>query len=232
MRLDPFPRFPALKEQMERKLTELFRSTARAVNGILEGSERLDSAKVGSSTDYTEFEADGTMVAKGAATCWDDLFVPLTTTRVGALNKPDFDYTNGGFLFPQNDETEILHFVVQFPHRWAGTDVYPHVHYQRTTAGKPTFVLKYAWFSIDGATAAPGTTIELGTEVMTYSAGSIHQINKSTAAISATGKGISSIMVCQLYRKTGDGVTGDVLTYQFDFHIEIDTLGSRSEYQK
>jgi len=37
VRLDPFPRFPSDKGQMERKLTDLFRDTARQVNDLSEG---------------------------------------------------------------------------------------------------------------------------------------------------------------------------------------------------
>lgn len=37
MRLDPFPRFPSDKGQMERKLTDLFRDTASQVNDLTEG---------------------------------------------------------------------------------------------------------------------------------------------------------------------------------------------------
>ena len=37
MRLDPFPRFPADKNFWERKLTDLFRDTARQVNDLSEG---------------------------------------------------------------------------------------------------------------------------------------------------------------------------------------------------
>ena len=37
MRLDPFPRFPAEPAQMLRKLTDLFRDTAKQVNDLTEG---------------------------------------------------------------------------------------------------------------------------------------------------------------------------------------------------
>ncbi len=37
MRLDPYPRFPADSTQLERKLTDLFRDTARQVNDLTEG---------------------------------------------------------------------------------------------------------------------------------------------------------------------------------------------------
>lgn len=37
MRLDPFPRFPADSGQLIRKLTDLFRDTAKQVNDLTEG---------------------------------------------------------------------------------------------------------------------------------------------------------------------------------------------------
>lgn len=37
MRLDPYPRWPADKTLMERKLTDLFRLTAQQVNDLTEG---------------------------------------------------------------------------------------------------------------------------------------------------------------------------------------------------
>jgi len=231
MRVDENPRFPADAGSLIRKLTDLFRQFGQAVNGVIAGTQRLAGALIGSTTDYTQFEADGTMIAKGKATCWDDLFVPLTTSKKGANDLPDFDYTNGGFLFPQNDTAERLYFVVQFPHRWAGTTVYPHVHYKRTVAGKPVFKLLYSWFAIGGAAIAPATTIIMDSELVTYSSGSIHQINDNATGIAGTGKGISSIMVCELFRDDNT-VAGDVLAYQMDFHFEIDTLGSRTQYAK
>ena len=38
---------------------------------------------------------------------WDDLTGPLTRGLQGSADKPDFDYTNFGLLFPQNDTSEI-----------------------------------------------------------------------------------------------------------------------------
>lgn len=37
MKLDPHPKFPADKAQLERKLTDLFRDVATQVNGLTEG---------------------------------------------------------------------------------------------------------------------------------------------------------------------------------------------------
>lgn len=183
-------------------------------------------------TNYAQFGTDGTFRLYGTATIFDDLVVPLTTAKQGALTKPDFDYTNLGYLFPQDDATEILYLIVQMPHRWKeGSDLYPHVHYQRTSAGSPTFKIDYTWFNIGSGTAAPSTTVTMGQEVITYSAGSIHQINASANSISGVGKTLSSLLLIELYRDD-NSVAGDVLTYQFDLHYEIDALGSNTEYTK
>ena len=45
-------------------------------------------------------------------TVWDDLRAPFTQTKRGALDKPDFDYTNVGLLFKQNDTAEDRKSVV------------------------------------------------------------------------------------------------------------------------
>jgi hypothetical protein len=190
------------------------------------------TAKFGDSTNYSQFEIDGTFKMNGTTTVFDDLVVPLTSSKVGANAKPDFDEINIGYLFPQNDATEILYLIVQMPHSWKeGSTIYPHVHYSRTAAGKPTFQMAYSWFNIGSTPSAPTTTLDLATEAITYSTGTIHQINQSVSGISGVGKNISSVLVIKLFRND-NVVAGDVLAYQFDIHYEKDTLGSRTEYTK
>ena len=46
MRLDPFPRFPADKAFWERKLTDLFRDTAKQVNDLRGPHQRGDQRSV------------------------------------------------------------------------------------------------------------------------------------------------------------------------------------------
>jgi len=185
--------------------------------------------QIGGNTDYIEIEADGTLKLNGLATVFDDFIVPLTSSKLGVNNKPDFDETNLGYLFPQNDTAEILYLIVQMPHKWKeGSDIFPHVHYRRTSAGKPTFKITYSWFNIGSEVSAPGTTLNLDTEIITYTSGNIHQINRSASPISGSGKTISSILLIKLFRDDNT-VTGDVLTYQFDIHYEIDSLGSKEE---
>lgn len=186
----------------------------------------------GSTTNYAEFSNTGTLTLSGSATTWDDLLVPLTSTKKGTNDLPHFDETNLGYLFPNGDTSEILYIIVQMPHRWKeGSVIFPHIHYKRTSAGKPTFKISYSWNSTGSAVSSPSTVLELGTEVFPYVSGNIHQINTNSAGIDGTGKTISSILLIKLYRDDSV-VAGDVLAYQFDIHYEIDSLGSNTEYSK
>jgi len=163
---------------------------------------------------------------------FDDLVVPLTTTVRGATSKPDFDYSNIGYLFPQNDTTEQLYFVVQLPHSYKeGSTVYPHVHWLQSADQNVTWRFAYYWHNPGDTLSIVFSTISVNTLAYTYSSGSIHQISTRTSGISGTGKQISSILLCKLFRN--DNVyTGDALAFQFDLHIEKDTLGSAQEYTK
>jgi len=164
-------------------------------------------------------------------TYWDDLRVPLTQTKIGALSKPDFDTTNIGLLFPQNDASEMAYFVTQMPHSWKeGTGVFPHVHWRQSAATAVTWKLDYKIIPLNQEVPAAFTTISGATPVFQYVSGNLSQIT-SLGEIAMTGENISALIVGKLYRD--DNVTtGDVLGWEIDFHYEIDRPGSRDEYIK
>jgi hypothetical protein len=165
-------------------------------------------------------------------TSWDDLKFPFTLTKQGNTGKPDYDYTNNGLLFPQNDSGEITYAVGQMPHAWKeGTNISPHIHYIQDEAEVPTFKLDYKWYNNGDAVPGSYTTIATtGTPVFTYTSGSILQI-LSFPDIDGTGKTLSSILDIKVYRDDND-VTGDVLGKEFDIHYEIDSFGSNDEFVK
>lgn len=168
----------------------------------------------------------------GKATVWDDVLVPLTQTKIGANGKPDFDETNIGYLFPQNDATEILYVIAQMPHKWKeGSTIYPHVHWQQAADANVTWKIDYKWFNIGAAVPAGFTTLALDQLTQTYTSGSIHQLSASANGIAGTGKLLSSILLVKLYRNDNT-YTGDALAWDFDIHIEIDSIGSEAVYSK
>lgn len=164
---------------------------------------------------------------------WDDLVFPLNLTYVNpATSKPDYDYTNMGLLFPQNIPTEIVYITVQMPHMWKeGSSINPHVHVIQNANQQAVFKMDYKWYNIGDAVPAGWTTHIMNQYAVPYTSGSLSQIIEASTMISGTGKTISSILKIKLYRD--DNVyTGDILADQFDIHIQKDSFGSETEFDK
>ena len=163
---------------------------------------------------------------------WEDLRFPATQTKQGNTLLPDFDYTNIGLLFPQNDDTEIAYIIAQIPHAWKlGSNIRPHIHFIQTSADIPIFKIDYKWYDNNGTVPATWTTIATTDCEFTWSSGSLLQIC-SFPEIDGSGiTGVSSILDIKLYRDD-NVVTGDVLVKEFDIHYLVDADGSRQEYIK
>jgi len=149
----------------------------------------------------------------------EDLRFPVTVLKQGATSKPDFDYTNIGLLFPQNDATEIVYIVAQLPHkRVPDSDIIPHVHCRLAGAGQPVMKMDYKWYN-PSATAIPSsfTTYTMNVNTATWSTGTISNKIYGAAAIDGTGKTDSSVLIIKLYRDD-NAYTGDLLVDEFDIH--------------
>ena len=198
--------------------------------------------RFGTGANYSRFEEDGTLTFNGDATVWDDVLVPVTSTKVGGSKDPGFAVfqTDGGgsqgvfaYLFDKASEEE-LYFVCQVPHSYkVGTDIEAHVHWSPidTGTGKVVWGLEYSWASIEGNFGA--TTIVSGESAGTGTAR--NHIVKSFGYLNGTGKGISSILACRVFRKatdSNDTYDNDAALHAIDFHFQKDTLGSRGPYTK
>ena len=187
---------------------------------------------------------DGLFVADSIATgaiyytdtYWDDLKAPFSTSKLGILDKPDFDYDNVGVLFPQNDTAEIVYSIMQFSHsRKNGTDINPHVHWQQMNANDVVWKMQYKWFENGTATPATWTQLTESTDAFTYTSGNLLQI---TAFPTIDGSGItsvSSIFQVKVWRDDnvdGGAGGGDALGFEFDLHYEKDQPASANEYSK
>lgn len=184
--------------------------------------------------DKTGGEISGDLVINGnvtlADTVYDDMQFPVTQAKKGINDKPDFDLTNIGLLFPQNDETEYIVLAEQFSHSLKlGTPIEPHIHYIQDEAAVPVFVLQYRWYN-NGDQVPAFTTIESTGAVLPYTSGTILQMVEFPLIDGSHITGVSSWFEAKLYRKTGDAVTGDVLVKSFDIHYQKDSLGSDTEY--
>lgn len=160
---------------------------------------------------------------------WDDLRFPaISINPPGPTGNPGWDETNIGWLFDPA-ATEQLQIVAQMPHGWKlESDIYPHVHWRPTTTntGNVLWRLLYKWTNDGDVDAGTFTQID----VLQAGAGvALTNQRIGWAAVSGTGKGLSSILIMTLQRVGGDGsdtYTGDALLTEFDIHYQINSIGS------
>ncbi len=195
---------------------------------------------IGGATNNTTIEADGTLMLNGSATTWDDMLFPFTKAE---NNNVTFSNSTVTLTFPSRDASKEIYMIGQLPHRWkVGSTIYPHIHWQQGFAN-PTppdyinFRLLYKWFNLGSAVPGSWTTINTtdangNPYVASYSSGNMHQIS-AWPGIDGTGKTISSIILIKVYRyDPTTGTSSNIPGFQFDFHYEMDMLGSHEALVK
>lgn len=97
------------------------------------------------------------------------------------------------------------------------------------------FSLEYTWANI-GDTFGATNTLHLDTDAFVPNTSQWkHLLCKNASGIAGTGKTLSSMLVCRLFRDPADSADTypqDVAFLQFDIHYEIDAFGSSGEYTK
>lgn len=186
--------------------------------------------------DYTETDNDGFSQLNGSARAWTDISMALDRTKQGANDKPDYDFTNLGLLFPQNNPLEIAYLIRQMDHAKAlDTPIYLHVHYIQSGPIQPTFIAQYKYYLNGGPVPTSFTEVSTADNhkgIFTYpGSGSIMQIAAFPAIYPPEGETVSGHFEVKLFRNDND-VTGDVLTKYIDFHYLRDSHGSREQFAK
>ena len=207
-----------------------------------------DETRFGAGANYVSLTQDGVRLA-GAATAWDDLMIPGTSVKTTGNSPPDLaggfagDNTLDLYVFDGGNTLEQVFFTIQMPHNWKqGSTIYPHVHISPTsTNGGDTnervvrFVLEYTWANIWGTFGATATLNLDSDPFVPNTSQWKHLLAKNATGIDGTGKTLSSMLICRLYRDPAadaDTYPQDVAFLQFDVHYEIDSLGSETEYGK
>ena len=174
---------------------------------------------------------------------WDDLRVSIASARVPTAAPPNWAQVNDdgaastGVFAYHFDDGENVFFTVQFPHSYReGSSITPHIHFQTTTDVDPAdnfkIGLEYQWVNINDDMPTDTTIITKDISTGVDSLGK-HQIG-AFDEVSGTGKKISSVMLCRLYRAAADSDNygGQVIITDFDIHYQKDTHGSRSSTSK
>ena len=187
--------------------------------------------------DYSSWNNKGELRVYGDATQWDDFSVPLNPSLLGSRAKPDYDETELGLQFPQDDTSEFVNFTAQMSHsKLLDTDIHLHCHYIQSSVTQPTFTVEYRYYNNGDQVPATWATLNTsdvggGKGVFTYTSGSILQIARFPAIPAPTDETVSANLDVKFYRNDND-VTGDVLTKYIDFHYQINSLGSNEEFTK
>jgi len=215
-------------------------------NSLQAGQAKIGDVEAG---DYADISAIGELRLYGEATQWTDLRVSANSTKKGGSKEPTFTKildngasSQGVFAeaFSASTEEE-LYFEVQMPHSWkVGSDIEAHVHWlpnvAATVTDKVSWGLEYTWSNVGdtfgNTTIISGDTIAHGSTAVANS----HCITE-LGDIDATGKTLSSMLMCRVFRDaTGSLGTDDYASLasllEIDFHYQIDALGSKSEYVK
>lgn len=209
---------------------------------------------IGTDTDYTEFEADGTMKAVGDATCFRD---ELNDLIKGASQNPAshlvYDYTQGTLDFKDNCNLNDWALMnVQINHDWKlGSDIEPHVHWFQNEDVTPNWLIQYRWQKQGSEKTTSWTSLKWASNAFSYEGTTLNQITSFGAITPPEGYGqVSDVVQIRLLRDVSDdselfgeivdevyvpapdAYTGDAEAVSFDVHIEVDTLGSRQLYAK
>jgi len=191
--------------------------------------------QIGGDTDFTKFEADGTMQMNGAATVFDDIILPMSITKKGVtaptwtafhgnLSQYTFaigDYVQGSF--------ELLHGYKE------GSDIEFHVHIITNGAEaskEVNYELEY-WIADMGEASTSTTVVSSGDYALTNADGHHEYIDIDD--ITGTGLKIGAV-ICFLFKRIAivDGTepTADPFVVSLGIHYEKDTIGSRQETVK
>ena len=199
--------------------------------------QRVDTPlKLGTATDYTEFETDGTVVFNGEAIVWKDIFFPMAPPKTTGAGNPTLVAWNGnlrGYSFAVGDTHDFD--PQEFAHDGKqGSTATFHIHFvSRTNVAADRAVkwqLEYSQANRNGVFPAPTTisievTIPSGTTTLTHVAEDI---------ASFTTGDVAGQMFTKLTRiaATGTAPADDPIVIGVHYHYQLDTVGSRDIFTK
>lgn len=194
---------------------------------------------IGNATNNTTFESDGTMVANGDATCYNDIFLAISprTTGVGSPTLRTFGGNIKKFTMAVNDVCEVD--AAEFVHDWAeGTPIEVHVHWatrgtNNTTERGVKWEIDYTWANMQAA----GGTIVFGAPLTLSSEGGIAALEPdvthkytSVGTFTPTGGKIGANILLSLKRVAAVAAApvDDPWVLMVGLHYKCDTIGSRT----
>ncbi len=218
-----------------------FYETIAAVKRIIGEHSKFGDIQNG---NFTGFEDDGTMVANGEATTYDDALGNLLGQIVESPSSDIIQNLPEGTLSFKTSATTADYVLIntQLTHRWKfGSSLHPHLHWIQSQAEMPNWLIQYRWQKNGQAKTTSWTPLAYSSNAFTYTTGDFNQITDFPEIVPPVGYSLSDIVQIRLIRDgnndsglfTGtDPYTVSAEALYFDIHVETDTLGSREEYVK
>jgi len=198
------------------------------INGALNAN---GTSQTGSSTNYTNFESDGTMHMAGNATTWEDIVIHASNLRTGSTT-PTYADTGDGIYATRFDNAATQDIYGDFETRHSykeNTNLEVHIHWQPSTTNTGNANTQFLYNCANDNSNFSSTVSSFTTLVQGKGDGLRHQystlgtINGSLLKIGA---------ICRFsFKRNGtagdDDATFDMWLYNIGVHFEQDTLGSR-----
>lgn len=205
-----------------------------SANSRWESTDTLKGLKFGGSTDYSTFEDDGTLVAHGAATFWQDIDFPIIVRTTGA-GIPSLTTMQGNITAPSWAVNDVNVCEGQEKiHAWKeGSTATFHIHVITNGLDASSrylrFDVEWCWADVDGvlSSAATITSPELLIPANTIS--KTHKVY-NLGTITLTGGHVGAHVFARLKRvaSVGTAPTNNPWCSMLQLHIECDTIGSRT----
>lgn len=186
----------------------------------------------GGTTDYSEFEADGTLKFKEAATVWQDVQFSLSTAKVPAANFPAwaaFGANTNKFTFGEGDYVDLEANEISHSYK-EGSDMTWHVHIYNNgldvTSRTVNYQLDFGITNVNGVYSESSQALEV-----TIPANTPDKTHLIYDLYVVTGTNIDhgSDITVRFSRiaNVGTDPSGDPFVSMVGLHIENDTVGSR-----
>jgi hypothetical protein len=176
---------------------------------------------------------------------WDDARYPFFGRQLDiSAGHLTYDVAELGVNFDDTsryNDLDQIGIIAQMSHSYAiGTALHPHIHWMQSNANVPNMLLKYRVYD-NGETPSAWTLAAVTTHAFTYTSGTILQLSSWPTIDMSSITGVSGFVDVKVYRDTAnastvfagaDPLVGDWLAKEFDFHFQVDSMGSGEEYAK
>lgn len=205
-----------------------------AANSRWENASKVKGLSFGVGSDYSTFEDDGTLVAYGAATVWQDIDFPIIVRTTG-VGIPTLTTMEGNITAPQ---WAVNDFNVcegqEMIHAWKeGSTATFHIHMVTAALDASDrytkWEVEWCWADFGTALSAAATITSAELLIPANTAAKTHLIF-NIGTITLTGGHVGAHVWARLKRIAAVGTVPSANPWcsMLQLHVECDTIGSRT----